>query len=155
MTGEIDLFSIRDGETNPHEQTLAKVVSATFEKMGFMEAFVSKSRDEDVNMLCATLLVENPVTAKLYFTCPSKLSWKIAENLYGLEELSNEVVDDMMTELLNTIAGSWLSEIFPHQSFSLSIPTSCNEMYHIDKKMYEYHFKIANIGVVSIGLMEL
>lgn len=155
MTGEIDLFIIRDGETRPHELTLAKVVSATFEKMGFMEAFVSKSRDEDVNMLCATLFVEEPVSAKLYFTCPRKLSWKIAENLYGLEELSNEVVDDMMTELLNTIAGSWMSEITPNQRFSLSIPTCCDEMHHIDKKMHEYHFKIDNIGVISIGLMEL
>jgi CheY-specific phosphatase CheX len=155
MTGANDFFTINNGETNPHEQALAGVVSATFEKMGFMQAFIKKTRDEDINTLCATLLVKEPVAAKVYFSCPQSLSWKIAENLYGLEELSSEVVADMMSELLNTIAGSWLSEVIPNQKFTLSIPQSCDEMYHVDKEMYEYHFNIDNSGVISIGLKRL
>ena len=81
MTGEIDLFKINDDETSPHEQSLANVVSATFEKMGFMEAFVSKDRNNATNMLCSTLLIEEPTKAKMYFSSPQKLSWKIAENV--------------------------------------------------------------------------
>lgn len=155
MTGETDFFGLNDGETSPHEKALAGVVSATFEKMGFMQAFIEKSRDEDINILCATLLVEEPIAAKVYFSCPQKLSWQIAENLYGLEELSNEVVADMMTELLNTIAGSWLSEVIPNQTFTLSIPECCEESYHLDEDMHEYHFNIDNSGVISIGLKRL
>ena len=155
MTGEIDLFKINDDEISPHEQSLANVVSATFEKMGFMESCVSTVRDESTNMLCSTLLIKEPIKAKMYFSSPQKLSWEIAENLYGLEELSSEVVNDMMTELLNTIAGSWLSAVIPTQKFSLSIPQSCDEMYHIDKEMYEYHFNIENSGVISIGLKKV
>ena len=155
MTGENDLFTVLDGETSPHARSLSKVVGATFEKMGFMQSFVCQKRDEDINMLCATLVVEEPVTAKIYFSCPRTLSWSIAENLYGLEELSNEVVADMMTELLNTIAGSWLSHIMPNQTFTLSIPSCCEDTFHIDEDMHEYHFKIANAGVISIGLKKL
>jgi CheY-specific phosphatase CheX len=155
MTGVIDFFLVKEGETSPHQQSLANVVSATFEKMGFMEAFVTATRDESTNILCATLYIEAPVNAKMYFSCPQQLSWKIAENLYGLEDLSTEVVSDMMTELLNTIAGSWLSTIIPDQTFTLSIPQFCDEMFHIDEKMYEYHFNIENSGVISIGLKKI
>ena len=148
----IDFFILDKEESCPHEQSLANVVSATFEKMGFMEAFVSNTRDESTNILCTTLHIEAPLHAKMYFSCPQLLSWKIAENLYGLEELGPEVVNDMMAELLNTIAGSWLSTIIQNQTFTLSIPHSCDEMYYIDEKMYEYHFNIEKYGIISIGL---
>ncbi len=152
MTGEIDLFFIDTNETNPYEKSLAHVVSATFEKMGFMEAFETKDRAEDTNMLCATLFINKPVEANMYFSCPQSLSWKIAENLYGLEELSSEVVNDMLTELLNTIAGSWLSEIIPNQKFSLSIPQICTDTDSDNKNRYEYYFNIENVGIITIGL---
>lgn len=153
MSGEIDLFKVNSAETRPHQESLGRVVSETFEKMGFMEAFSCNDRDNDTtSMLCATLLVEEPAPAKLYLSCPQKLGWKLAETMYGLEELSTEVVADMLTELLNTIAGSWLSTIIPNQTFSLSIPECCSETFHIDDSMYEYHFKIDNFGVISIGL---
>ncbi len=155
MTGENDLFLINDGETCPHEQELGQVVSATFEKMGFMEAFGCDARDESTDMLCATLFIKEPVQAKMYFGCPQELAWKIAENLYGLEELSTDVVADMMTELLNTIAGSWLSNVIPDQPFTLSIPDLCTDMSHAEEEKYEYHFRIDNIGVVSVGLKQL
>lgn len=155
MTGEIDFFKINKGETCPHQQELSNVVSATFEKMGFMEAFSCESRDESTHILCSTILITEPYPAKMYFSCPQKLAWRIAENLYGLEELSIEVVNDMMTELLNTITGSWLSVVLPDQKFSLSIPESCNEMFHVDQEMYEYHFKIENSGIITLGLKDI
>ncbi len=154
MSGEIDFFTLKDDEVCPHQENLNKVVSATFEKMGFMEAFPCVDRDESTHILCATLNIKEPILAKMYFSCPHKLAWHIAENLYGLEELSVEVVHDMMTELLNTISGSWLSEVIPNQKFTLSIPESCDEMFHIDKKMFEYHYNIENSGVITIGLKD-
>ena len=154
MSGENDFFKLNNGEACPHQQNLNKVVSATFEKMGFMEAFSCENRDDSTQTLCATLNIKEPILAEMYFSCPHKLAWHIAENLYGLDELSVEVVHDMMTELLNTISGSWLSEIIPNQRFSLSIPESCDDMFHIYKEMYEYHYNIENSGVITVGLKD-
>jgi CheY-specific phosphatase CheX len=153
MAGENDLFFIEAGRQRPQEETLAKVVSSTFEKIGFMEARLSDEEPVDERYtLSAVIDILSPLQATIFFSAPRQLAWDIAENLYGLEDMTLEVVADMMSELLNTITGSLLSEIMPTEQFDLSIPTSCDQVTSGQARSFVYHFNIDNKGIITIVL---
>lgn len=153
MAGENDLFCIEQGRQRPQEEALAKVVSSTFEKMGFMEARLTDEEPAEAgNTVIAVIDILTPIQATIFFSAPRNLGWAIAENLYGLEDMSLEVVADMMSELLNTISGSLLSELMPEEQFNLSIPTSCDEIPSAQGRSYIYHFNIDNKGIITIVL---
>ncbi len=153
MAGESDLFFIEPDKSRPHEQTLARVVSSTFEKMGFMEAqLTGEEPTAPLHSLSAVIEIRTPVQARIFFSAPQHLGWTIAENLYGLEDLTLEAVGDMMAELLNTITGSLLSTIMPDTQFSLSIPKLCDKIPIDQSPTYLYHFNIDNKGIITIVL---
>ena len=152
MAGENDLFNIEAGKKRPQEEILSRVVSSTFEKMGFMEARLTEEEPAAADRICARIEILAPFHAQLFFSAPRQLGWTIAENLYGLQELTLEAVADMMTELLNTITGSLLSEVLPDQQFNLAIPRLCTEMPDNQAQSYVYHFNIDNNGIITITL---
>ena len=153
MSGKSEIFQIKAGGSRPHEESMDLVVSETFEKMGFMEAFVVEARtDLPADILCASLHIEVPEKGIMYFLAPRELAWSIAENLYGADELSSELVTDMIGELLNTICGKFLSEVIPDQEFTLSIPQVCPETPAWQEDMYAYSYNIENKGVTIIVL---
>ena len=102
--------------------------------------------------MCATLKVEKPVTATLSFFVPQELAWSIAQNIYGPEDLSMELVTDMITELLNTIAGKFISRILPDQEFELTIPQLTDVSLTDQAAQFHYFFNIDNQGTAAITL---
>lgn len=118
-----------------------------------MEARITDEEPADAtNSIAAMIEILTPVQARIFFSAPQHLGWAIAENLYGLEDLTLEAVGDMMSELLNTITGSLLSEIMPNQKFNLSIPQPCEEIPTPQDKSHVYHFNIDNNGIITIVL---
>lgn len=155
MAGENDLFYRAEGQKRPQEQTLAQVVSATFEKIGFMEArLTDESVDDPQNTITAFIEILTPIQGRMFLSAPQQLGWTIAENLYGLEDLTLEAVGDMMSELLNTITGSLLSAIMPDQQFNLAIPRICEGIPTNLDNAYIYHFNIDNNGIITIVLFD-
>ena len=152
MAGENNLFSIDSDHKRPQEDILAQVVSSTFEKMGFMEALPTDEEPSQLNTIAAVMEILSPIKATMFFSAPQQLGWTIAENLYGLEDLTMEAVGDMMNELLNTITGSLLTELLPDQQFTLSIPRLCEEVPAERTKTYVYRFNIDNKGIITIVL---
>ena len=152
MSGSSELF-LADGEGgNPHTQSMAEVMSETFERMGFMEAFAVDGQDLPDDCLGATLKIDQPLKAAVSFFVPQELAWSIAENLYGAEELSMELVTDMIGELLNTIAGKLLSKVLPDQEFSLTIPQATSLAQAAGPGSFHYYFNIDNQGIAAIVL---
>ncbi len=152
MAGENNLFFIAPGQQRPQEEALARVVASTFDKMGFMEAQLTDKEPAPTNSITAVMEIRSPVRARMFFSAPQHLGWSIAENLYGLEDLTMEAVGDMMGELLNTITGSLLSEIMPDQQFTLSIPRLCEDIPADQGTSYLYHFNIDNRAIITIVL---
>jgi CheY-specific phosphatase CheX len=148
------LFFIEHGQKRPHETTLAKVVRATFEKMGFMESEPTDEEPVALTPLAAVIEILSPIRGKIFFSAPQHLGWTIAENLYGLEDLTLEVVGDMISELLNTITGSLLSELMPDQQFNLSIPRLCAAIPSGKDNTFVYHFNIDNNDIITIVLTD-
>ncbi len=152
MAGESDLFFIEQGKKRPHEEAVARVVGSTFEKMGFMEARLTDEEPPPSNSITTVMEILSPVQTRMFFSAPEHLGWSIAENLYGLEDLTMEAVGDMMKELLNTITGGLLSELMPDTPFTLSIPTLCEDTQAGVGKTFVYHFNIDNKGIVTMIL---
>lgn len=152
MSGENDLFFIGKNEQRPHEKTMAKSVNDTFEKMGFMAAQPTDEEAPPANTLAVSIDILAPIKARMFFSAPQQLGWALAENLYGLEDLTMEAVADMMSELLNTISGHLMSEIMPDQQFNLSVPKLCETMPTEQGKTFVYHFNIDNKGIITIVL---
>lgn len=154
MAGESDLFFIGQGKKRPQEEALTWVVSSTFEKMGFMGAKLTDDTPPPANSITAVMDILDPVQGKIFFSAPQHLGWAIAENLYGLEDLTMEAVGDMMTELLNTITGSLISELMPDKAFNLSLPSLCSDIQSGATTSYIYHFNIDNKGIITIVLCD-
>jgi hypothetical protein len=153
MSGENDLFCIEPGQKRPWEATLARVVSSTFEKIGFMEARATDAEPAALNPITATMEILSPQHARVFFSAPQHLGWTIAENLYGPEDLTLEVVGDMIGELLNTITGSLLSELLPDRQFSLSIPRLIDALPEDGHdQTFVYRFTIDNNDVITLVL---
>lgn len=153
MRGENDLFFIEAGQKRPWETTLARVVSSTFEKIGFMEARATEAEPAVQNPITAAMDILSPARARVFFSAPQHLGWTIAENLYGPEDLTLEVVGDMVGELLNTITGSLLSELLPDQQFSLSIPRLIDALPEGGRDLtFVYHFTIDNNDIITLVL---
>ncbi len=154
MSGENNLFIIGENEKRPQEEIMTKVVSDTFEKMGFMAALPTDEDAPEDHILTAFIDVLDPIKARIHLSAPQNLGWDLAENLYGLEDLTLEAVSDMMTELLNTISGRLMSEIMPDQQFDLSVPTLCDTLPPDNDNTFVYHFKIDNKGIITIVLSD-
>jgi hypothetical protein len=77
---------------------------------------------------------------------PEALLKQIAGNIYALpeEDLSDRMLADLMNELLNTIAGIFLSELLPSdQTFGLGLPSiSRDEFHELEPPVERWHFQV-------------
>jgi len=104
-------------------------VAETLENMAFMEvehaAASPSSAEEGVGV---SLLIHDPVQWELTLSMPKQMIFDIASAVYAMpeEELSEELLQDILAEILNTVAGRFLSEILlPSETFTLGLPEPC------------------------------
>jgi CheY-specific phosphatase CheX len=128
---------------------MERAVTTTLENMAFMEArALHKEHDclAPSPVYCANLLVLDPFQGELVMLMPEELLRRIAGNIYALpeEELSDRMLADLMSELLNTIAGIFLSELLPSdQTFGMGLPTiSRDECQELEPPVERWHFQI-------------
>ncbi len=111
------------------QDAMFEAVSATLENMAFMEVRPLEHEHDcqgHPGVLCATLLVHDPVQGELCLFMPESLLRQIAAGIYGraADEVSEQKLRDILTELLNTIAGLFLTAILPaEQTFELGLPS--------------------------------
>jgi len=107
-------------------RAMHKAVAETIENMAFLEALPSQEPPpvEEGEMLRASLLMHDPVQGEFLLLMPRNLLLGIAEALFGLpvEELTEQLADDALLELLNTVAGQFLNEVIPGQVYRLGLP---------------------------------
>ena len=115
------------------DQVMHAVTAEAIESLAFME--VSAAEDflgSDESVLWVTLLVYDPVQGEFQLIMPRELISEIAEIVYGplMDEITDQNILDLLAEMLNTIAGRFLSEILPDdESFKLGIPESAKGIY--------------------------
>jgi hypothetical protein len=76
-------------------------------------------------MVVSRLLIHDPIQGELYLRMPKPLLSKIVSSVYIMpsEELSEQMLLDMLGELINTVAGLFLNAYLPEdQTYNLGLP---------------------------------
>jgi CheY-specific phosphatase CheX len=104
------------------------ITKETIENMTFLETLYSENKtlyDEHLVRLRAEILVNAPFAGEIRIIIPVSLAIRFASNLFTLkeEEISEEILNDVIGELINIIAGGLMKEITPSdKKFELGIP---------------------------------
>lgn len=151
MSGNSPLLGLEDEDRARLQTTMNTVVTETFEKMGFMAAAAVEPPPELPKEICAaSIQITAPQKATLSLIIPQELAWLIADNLYGPEDLSNELIADMLGELVNTISGKLLSLIIPTQHFTLAIPQTNPKTIAWPSLALRYAYNVDNQGIIFL-----
>ncbi len=110
---------------------LDKLVNATLEtieNMAFMEVIKSDKEtpyDEHLVRLRVEILINKPFPGEMRLVLPIGLAIEFAKNMYNLEEeeISEELMHDVLGEIINVIAGRLMADLIPSdQMFDLGLP---------------------------------
>ena len=113
---------------------LTQAVSETIENMAFMMVTNEAENPETMQSdecLKTSLLILEPYPGELGLIMSKKLLSKIAVSVYSLseEEITENILIDVISELLNTITGSLIRRILPDNSeYKLGLPESGDQI---------------------------
>ena len=128
---------------------MAQAVSETIENLAFLEVTPSPTGPEaDESCLWVDMLVHDPVQGEFRLTLPAALLGQIGEALFGTPaaEIPEASQLDLLAELLNTIAGRFLSEILPPEtSFKLGLPALVHSQFQKEAVGIAWNFKAAGL----------
>ena len=113
---------------------LTQAVSETIENMAFMIVSTETKNPETIQgdeYLKTSLLILEPYPGELGLIMSKKLLSKIAVSLYSLseKEITENILIDVISELLNTITGSLMRRILPDNfEYKLGLPESGDQI---------------------------
>ena len=107
---------------------ITEVLEEAFESMAFISTEECSKEDAAAiqqEMMAVNLLITEPVLFEMRLDVAKELLYQVAETMYTMDrdELEDKFINDLLAELLNTLAGRFMTEILPDEkSFSLSLP---------------------------------
>ena len=111
--------------------SLGSAIAKTMEEMTFEEVEIDEAPQTTLAMrndsLWAALPIKRPLVGELVLNTSQIYARKLAEDVYGGpgKEFSENVVRDVLAEILNTVAGSFIKKVVPQdQQFELGLPTT-------------------------------
>ena len=106
-----------------------KAIAETLENMAFMEVeHTEETPSPEEESMGVSLLIHDPVQWELTLLMPKQMVLDIASAVYamGEEDITEELKQDLLAEILNTVAGRFFSEILlPNETFTLGLPEPC------------------------------
>jgi CheY-specific phosphatase CheX len=115
-------------EHKPLYQAMQQAVSQTLENMAFMEVMEHFDPDYEIpaeQLAWTSLLISDPVQGEVRLAMTKTLLTKLTASIFALEleEISQAQMDDILHELLNTIAGLFMTNLLAdNQTFQLGLP---------------------------------
>lgn len=148
------------------QEKITLVLEEALENMAFIS--VEESSAEEVAELSqqfrgVNLLINEPTLFEMHLNIANELLLQLAENIYAMEpdELSEQLTNDLLAEILNTVAGLFMTAVLPPDtSFTLGLPElSDNSEDDTDLKFYyiaeDYPLTIAIKAADIDGLKSL
>jgi CheY-specific phosphatase CheX len=142
------------------DQAMHHSVVDTLENMVFMEVTPEEglaSPPISADRMTVSLLIHDPVQGELRLSMPRSLTRKMTEAMYCLsaEELTEQMLNDNLAEIINIIAGRFMNEILDDgQTFRLGLP-ELEPTDIIDPGMETREWKFSSDGdeftLVAIG----
>jgi len=144
------------------ESALTTAISKTMESMTFEEVEVvledTRYPEDESNYCWSTLPVLSPVNGALILEISLENAEPLIKNVYGevSEEIINEAsINDLLAEILNTIAGRFMSALLPSdQEFELGLPkTGRGSLTEPERKVTSISFSVGGyiMTVTVIG----
>lgn len=148
---------------------MTRAIREVLEGMTFMPVEELPSEDSEVpqeELLCVSLLVHEPMHWEFKLFMPQNLLEEMGEAVYSepREALAESSLQDLLSEILNTAAGRFLSEVLvDHQEFSLGLPEPCGlDSTIADEPLLEWHFEagektfaVTLLGTLADSLTDL
>lgn len=136
-----------------------RAVAETLENLAFMEALPAHEESPGNGLgLTAALLVHEPQQGEVRISLPSALLEKISRNLFGHPAEGVAVPDpkDLLAELLNTIAGRFLTELLPpEQPFRIGLPELDPPPTFAEEACSVWHFRAdEHLFTLSVSNLE-
>lgn len=126
------------------DEALLEAVSYAIENMAFMEVEPGEVQPRLSDTMWASLACKTPVSGQFRLTVSLSLARAIGAGIYGMaeEKLNSQELNDLLAEMLNTLAGNFLSHILPpEQLFTLALPqTGQEKRFTPDQTGRHYHF---------------
>ncbi len=115
-------------EHKPFYQSMKEAVSKTLENMAFMEAAEHFDQDYEIpvdNLVWVSMLIHDPVQGELRLAMSQSLLKNLTGSIFSLDddEITQDQMDDIMQELLNTIGGLFMTNLLlDNQTYQLGLP---------------------------------
>ena len=109
-------------------QAMLQAVKQTFENMAFVEVTEQAAECElqtPAEMAWASILIHDPQQGEVRLALPRTLLVELTAGMFGIEadEVTGEQQDDILAELLNTLAGLFMTNLLPDdQAYQLGLP---------------------------------
>ena len=129
------------------QQAVFESVAETFEAMIFTQVAMPPPEESivpGIDLVQASIAVIQPVTGRLSILVPPSMAVHITKNLYGwtdVQDPGDDLVNDSISELINTIAGRVMTRILPEdQTFELGLPVLGDDG-NLSNQVVRYQFK--------------
>ncbi len=115
-------------EPTPLYLAMIAAVSQTFENMAFTEAMEHYDQDFKIpagELVWTSILIQDPVQGELRLAMPEAVLKSLTGAILGLAEteINQLLMNDILFELLNTIAGLFMTKLLKEdQTFKLGLP---------------------------------
>lgn len=116
------------------QDKITAVMEETLENMAFIsieECSAEEAAELDQPQLGVNLLITEPVLFEMHLNTSKELLYQLAENMYAMdrEELDEQLINDLLAEILNTVAGLFMSAVLPPETkFALGLPELSDEI---------------------------
>ena len=113
---------------SPLYQSMINAVSQTLENMAFTEAMEHFDRSYEIpaeELVWNSLLINDPVQGEVRLAMSKTFLKTLTGNIFGMdeEEITQQQMDDILNELLNTIVGLFLTNLLADdQEYEMGLP---------------------------------
>jgi hypothetical protein len=120
-------------EHSPLYQSMINAVSQTLENMAFMEVMEHFDRSYEIpagELVWNSLLINDPIQGEVRLAMSKTFLKTLTGNIFGMddEEITQQQMDDILNELLNTIVGLFLSNLLADdQEYEMGLPEPGDE----------------------------
>lgn len=115
-----------------YRQKMDEAVIETLEQMAFVQAFSIEAEDSSIDLdqcYSTQISVKSPIQGDFYLLISRDILEEVASSLFltpdeagAAGEAMDQAVVDVINELINTIAGRYISKILPQEKFELTLP---------------------------------
>ncbi len=128
-------------EHKPLYQAMISATSKTMEDMLFIAVMEHLDRGYEIpldELVWTSLLINDPVQGEIRLAMPKTLLTKFTCNIFAMdeEEVTQPQMDDILNELLNTIAGLFMTNLLEdNQEYKIGLPElGVDELPEVDSE---------------------